>query len=258
MQRRWTIEKTHGDRIRINGWRLGLLICCSLIRIDAEAANHPPKKPTVKVAKGQLQIKPQSNIAKKPKIASPKAPPVKAPEPLPFIDADFTRLPGGCIRDNTTGLVWENKTDDGGVQDTDDRYSWFNTHESSTGGFPGYPKNRNAHCFGYKDNEEKTWCNTHAYVQRVNLSRLCGFNDWRLPKRDELRSLVDQDVPRPNPTLNTAFFPNTRPAWYWTSSMIAPHSNFVWLVSFEHGYDGVGSQDDANAVRLVRGGGQDH
>lgn len=30
----------------------------------------------------------------------------------------------GCTRDNVTGLVWELRTDDGGLRDIDHRYAW--------------------------------------------------------------------------------------------------------------------------------------
>ncbi|PIE36235.1 MAG: hypothetical protein CSA53_08130, partial [Gammaproteobacteria bacterium] len=42
-----------------------------------------------------------------------------------------------CVRDNVTGLVWEVKTDDNGLHDKDNEYSWYNPDSSTNGGDAG-------------------------------------------------------------------------------------------------------------------------
>ena len=52
-----------------------------------------------------------------------------------------------------------------------------------------------------------------------------------LPTVKELRSLIDYD--RKNPAIDTDFFGDTKTDdWYWTGTMVAGSSSFVWCVDF--------------------------
>ncbi len=42
-----------------------------------------------------------------------------------------------CVQDNVTGLTWEVKTYDGGLQDKDHTYSWYSDNNTANGGDPG-------------------------------------------------------------------------------------------------------------------------
>ena len=42
-----------------------------------------------------------------------------------------------CVRDNVTGLIWEAKTDDGGLRDKDWTYTWYNPDPATNGGSAG-------------------------------------------------------------------------------------------------------------------------
>ena len=39
-------------------------------------------------------------------------------------NGDYNSQPWACVRDNHTGLVWEVKTDDGGIHDKNNTYRW--------------------------------------------------------------------------------------------------------------------------------------
>src|SRR6185312_11065665 len=93
-----------------------------------------------------------------------------------------------CTRDNVTGLVWEVKTDDGGVRDKDWLYTWFYADATDNGGDPGNTGGDT--CGGTLGAE----CNSDAFAAAVNAASLCGFDDWRLPQGDELVGLVDFGV----------------------------------------------------------------
>ena len=41
------------------------------------------------------------------------------------------------IKDNVTGLTWENKTDDGSIHDKDNKYTWCNKNPLTNGGNQG-------------------------------------------------------------------------------------------------------------------------
>ncbi|MCP3954329.1 MAG: DUF1566 domain-containing protein [Desulfobacterales bacterium] len=157
-----------------------------------------------------------------------------------------------CIKDNVTGLMWENKTTDDGLHDKNDRYNWYNTDSTTNGGADGHADGYI--CDGYDIGNTETYCNTQAYVARVNLAGWCGYNDWRLPNREELRSIVDYSIPSPGPTIDTEFFPNTVNSYFWSASPYASVSSAAWVVGFYYGYDGYYSRDSDRYVRLVRGG----
>jgi hypothetical protein len=155
-----------------------------------------------------------------------------------------------CVKDNVTGLTWENKTTSG-LHNKADTYTWYNTDTTTNGGATG-TENTNITCNGYTSGNASTYCNTQAFANRVNTENLCGATDWRLPTRTELRSIVDYS--RINPAIDTGYFLNTNSAYFWSSSPYAGDGDNAWLVHFYGGYDGYGNRDDGGHVRLVRGG----
>ncbi len=44
-----------------------------------------------------------------------------------------TALSWSCVKDNVTGLIWEVKTDDSGLQDMGNIYSWYNPDNNANG-----------------------------------------------------------------------------------------------------------------------------
>ena len=155
-----------------------------------------------------------------------------------------------CVLDNVTGLIWEVKTDDGGLRDKDDSYNWYNTDPATNGGSVGYADDDGDICYSYDSAYGSTYCNTEAFTARVNAVGLCGAKDWRMPSRQELHSIVDYS--RYSPSIDQNFFPNTRSGSYWSASPLAENSDGAWLLQFYSGVDNGGYHNNNYHVRLVR------
>jgi hypothetical protein len=172
------------------------------------------------------------------------------------LDASGNPLPASatswsCVRDEVTGLVWEAKTDDGGLHHRDWTYTWYDPNPATNGGSVGTADPGG----GGSDNcLDPARCDTHKYVADVNAAGLCGAADWRLPSRVELHSLADYS--RQAPALDTGYFPDAWPTsqWFWSSSPVAHLADHAWGVHFFYGGDGAWERVGANSVRLVRVG----
>ena len=105
-----------------------------------------------------------------------------------------------CVKENATGKVWESKTNDNGLRDSDWRYRHF--HNSA-----GYASTRDSTgatlCQGLGN------CDAYSYVNAVNGTGLCGRSQWRLPTMEELLNLVQVNPNGQRPNVDLKFFPDT-------------------------------------------------
>jgi hypothetical protein len=136
-----------------------------------------------------------------------------------FKEARFVDNANGTVTDTRTGLIWEQKTDDGGDRDMNNTYTW---------------------------QEALDYCNT------LNLA---GQTDWRLPNFKELASLAD--LSRCKPFIDPIFRNYTvwsDSSYYWSSTTYAHYEDRAWIVDFRYGGDSYGSKSHGRYVRAVRGG----
>ncbi|HRP75946.1 MAG TPA: DUF1566 domain-containing protein [Rhodocyclaceae bacterium] len=154
--------------------------------------------------------------------------------------------PWECVLDVRTSLMWEVKSAAPGLRHADNTYTWHFPPEADiyTRGDAGKPDGGS--CNG-------SACDTWAFAKAVNEAGLCGYEDWRIPTKEELGSIVNPTIRPPGPTLEHSFFPNTSTAEYWTSSAYAYHSPGAWTWSFFNGLDRVDLKENAKHIRLVRG-----
>jgi uncharacterized delta-60 repeat protein len=147
------------------------------------------------------------------------------------------------VRDNVTGLIWEVKQNKDGVQDysnphdADNTYTWYDGNPATNGGYAGTPGDGT---------------DTEDFVNALNAANFGGHSDWRVPSRKELRTIAD--YARMSPSINTAYFPNTVPSFYWSSTTYVFDQNAVLLMLFFLGYDGCIDKSSFYYARAVRGG----
>ena len=147
-----------------------------------------------------------------------------------------------CTRDNVTGLMWEVKTDDGGLRDKDHTYTWYNSDSNTNGGAAG--TENGGTCV------DTVNCDTAKYAARVNAVGLCGYSDWRMPDIFRLQSIANRG--HRSPAINTTYFPNTRNSGYWAASPNADFNDSAWFVDFDYVNDSYLDKDISLYVRLVR------
>lgn len=95
-----------------------------------------------------------------------------------------------------------------------------------------------------------------AYIDKLNTENFGGHNDWRLPNRNELMSLIDTE--RVDPALPVGHpFINVQNTVYGTNSADKGRPvSFTWLVDMKSGAVGTGYSDSFSSVNFwpVRGG----
>jgi hypothetical protein len=125
------------------------------------------------------------------------------------------------VRDNVTGLIWEAKTDDGGIHDKD--YTCNGADAQS------------------------------SFLAQLNSAAFGGYSDWRLPTIKELGFLLDAGVT--SPMINPAYYPNTMPSYYWSGTTYHCNVATAWAVEFHRGILINFAKTNLYSVRAVRGGG---
>ena len=132
-----------------------------------------------------------------------------------------------CLRDNRTGLTWEIKTDDKGFRDRQWTYTPYDSNPETNGGYPGYKDTSSGDCVRELMTEGS--CNTEAYIEAVVKSRLCGYDDWRLPTVRELVA-VSSETSDARPSRTDKLLPNTASGWYWTGTEQFGVTNFSRVI----------------------------
>lgn len=121
---------------------------------------------------------------------------------------------GQVVEDRLTGLVW--------------------SRDANPGGYP------------------VTWGEALAGVAALNRSGELGFDDWRLPNRRELRSLMGYQSRKPALPPGHPFV-NLFLGWYWSSTTAAINPAYAWYVHLEGARMFYGRKDQYYLYWPVRG-----
>jgi len=159
-----------------------------------------------------------------------------------------------CVKDTTTGLIWEGKPTSGFRASSNSYTNFDNTAENQiyvNSSSPFIPPTQS---------QIDAASNSIGYKNAVNASALCGYTNWRLPTKTELDGLVLTGVG--SPTIDTTWFPNTQISWHWSSTPYNwtynnASADLAWSVLFSTNGGYAGYADDLNrdrnsSLRLVR------
>jgi hypothetical protein len=92
------------------------------------------------------------------------------------------------------------------------------------------------------------WEDALVYCENTDFD---GYEDWRMPNRKELQSLIDY-AKSAAPVAYSAF--TVAAESYWTSTTYAKDPTTAWAVNFENGYIGSKGKVTESKVLAVRGG----
>ncbi len=152
-----------------------------------------------------------------------------------------------CVRQNSTGLIWQGQTPAGTGLRANDKY--FSNLDNTTA-----EQKYDANVLGFyrlpTQAEIDVSTNSIGFKNAVNATNLCGSSAWRLPTVDELSTLVKTSE---KPTIDNTWFPNMTDQNYWTSTTFGANTSFAMSIDFNLGIANGRSRGNANAlVRLVR------
>jgi hypothetical protein len=158
----------------------------------------------------------------------------------------FTDNGDGTTTDNATGLMWENKSRDGGIHDADQTFTW-----------------------GTSGNVMDGTISTVFLATLNSGSGFAGHTDWRIPNANELMTLMYFSA---SPGIGNNFlFPglgrscvsgcsnlvcSCAPSGgrHWTSTTTLKSQGSAWYIDFIKGTLEYAGKNNAYWVRAVRGG----
>jgi len=93
-----------------------------------------------------------------------------------------------------------------------------------------------------------------TWEQAINASETLvqgGYNDWRMPSREELRSIVNYNAYAPS---RYSAFIDMLSDNYWSSTVNPYNNGYIWCITFYNGYDNYQHLSSFYYMRAVRGG----
>lgn len=126
------------------------------------------------------------------------------------------------VTDTTTGLMWKRCTEG---------YQW-----------------ENSVCA-----EDAQVANSYTWSEALTSTaghEFAGFNDWRMPNKIELASIVEYNCFEP--AINGSVFPGTPVESFWSNTPNYFNIRFAWAINFAQGEHTTTARTNPFAVRLVR------
>ncbi len=145
------------------------------------------------------------------------------------LDATGAALPASAVswsmvRDEVTGLIWENKVSADSTKnyndphDPDNTYTWYDSDPLTNGGNAGTPGDGT---------------DTEDFLAALNGADFGGYDDWRQSTVKELAALIDADFS--STMLDPDYFPSIKSDAYWSSTTWEFTNANAWGVFFLDG-----------------------
>lgn len=96
------------------------------------------------------------------------------------------------------------------------------------------------------------WNEAKSYVESLNNDRYAGYSDWRLPKINELISLLEADIRRENRLYIHPLFDAMQQTCWSADVMHGTLNTEIQFVDFYDGNPASKDQLDTNFIRAVR------
>lgn len=197
-----------------------------------------------------------------------------------------------CVRDNRTGLVWERKylstnlpavsSDDAlralftnepedahpytsanlNYRSNNYKYYWFNMDDNTNGGGDGvrgiengnkpHSRYKVSNICGYPVTSNAKYCNTSDYIAHLNSEALCGFQDWKVPDINELRSIINYRTTNAE-VGEVEYFNNSAAGTYMSSTPSANGTGQAWCMNTVNGQAMYCNKHIPTFLRAVRG-----
>ncbi len=153
-----------------------------------------------------------------------------------------------CVRDNSTGLIWQGQTPAGTGLRANDRM--FSNYDSTTG---NQNYNGGSHIPATQSQIDAS-TNSIGFKNAVNASNLCGSSAWRMPTTAELQGLIKTTE---TPMIDNAWFPNTvtspSNSWYRSSTPYPGTSYSTQCINYvNNNNSGCLRSEVIGLIRLVR------
>lgn len=147
-----------------------------------------------------------------------------APWPIPrFTNPDGTSpISGEIVKDQLSGIEW--------------------------------PRDASTPTVGTCSTGTMTWLEALNHVACLNAANFLGHNDWRLPNKNEVESLLHYGTDDIGGWLTSEGFANIQGNWLWSSSTYAPNSGLAWALNvLEADHRNVDDKTFLHSVWPVRG-----
>jgi hypothetical protein len=99
--------------------------------------------------------------------------------------------------------------------------------------------------------QKLNWDDAMKYPDTFNKQGYGGYNDWRVPNIDELKTLIDKVKGKYGNYVDVDAFPKNE-KYFWSASYHTHVSVSVWYVGFDLGNSNCSGKYGSSDVRLVR------
>jgi GTPase involved in cell partitioning and DNA repair len=141
-------------------------------------------------------------------------------------------------KDTETGLMWEVKN----RENVEHKYVW---------------SKENIETAKYPERLTDDVKDAFSYAEKLNNQNYAGFNDWRVPSLEELKTILTKEKSQFKNFEDDNLYikdplAKTTNLWYWTKDTVDNDSSNSWLLNFNIGLDDYNYQSYDYFVRCVR------